>query len=589
MNKNRLLLLLALPLIGCQSEPLATPDGENTLDITSKITIQASTAVESKVGFEETTTAEGLAAMTLTWQSTDSFSVYDSEGNYVGDFGYSGTEGATSGTFTQSGDFSMTNGEYTAVLPAVTYPTLAERDAALSTATQAVTTIEDLEYLNSAIALKSTFTFDTEKNNVVAFEHEWSMLKVTLVLPDGVVAQSITVTDQGASYSLSLPTLSESTISAYVAVNANSETVSSARDITFSIEGSDGNTHESTVSTAVTFVAGYLYTVSLNLSGVYDYWVEGYTIPDGSMTYSSANGTLITTAEATNGVYAINSNGIYFIDEGVSVTLATQNRTNLVIIGRHSTTKTPVEISGIIKAQAGDGIVYKNLSMTLDSSYSANYVFNGNGNGSADRLVFDDCTVEFNKIFFYSSGVCAIKDIYVNNCNIAISGNLFRFAEFVPADEQADTYKSFTLTNSTIQSYSGSAIKAVYLYALIEPTSNGEATNTNRLTAAAAPSIKIVNNILNNFVGSNAYLVIPSSDSIVITDNIFRADTDAEYNSYLLQFTSQTEAPSTLDIYTNNIYYGLTKNWIDFTSGSTYSVNGTQNMTKSETDPLATE
>ncbi len=255
--KNKLLgiLLLAMLFAGCQSDP--SLDGSASAD--SKIKITATTSADTKIGFEASD-----SVIALTWESTDSFSVYDATGTYVGDFNYTGEAGVNSGTFTQDGDFTMADGEYTAVIPAVTHSTLTDRDDEDTTSEQSVDDVTTLSHLNGSVKMRSDFTYSAASTQSITFSHELSMLKVTILMTDGIIPASVTLADGNAyDYLLTLPSdLTSSSIVTYMSLEAND--AAAERDLVFEVTDTDGAKYEKSITTSAVFEAGYFYSATLD-------------------------------------------------------------------------------------------------------------------------------------------------------------------------------------------------------------------------------------------------------------------------------------------------------------------------------------
>ncbi len=597
MNKTRLLLLLALPLLGCQSEPeVLTPSEEGTTDTGSKITLIASAGVDSKVNFDETTT-DGATSISLTWQSTDSFTVYDSTGARVGDFAYAGVDGAKSGAFTQVGSFTMADGDYTAVIPASTLATLDERDAEVITSTQTIGS--DLDHLNNSVKLKGTFAYSSTNSESITFSHELSMLKLQIELPNGAVPATLFVSDMRNFYDVTFPAdLASNEISTYIAVETNAPEAS--RDVTFEITDTAGAKYYTTASTSKEFAAGYFYTVPLSpasASTSVDYYVYGYKADNGEIyNQYSDNAVLIASGESTT-LNANKDGYVYFVEQGSSVAVQAKIG-NLVVIGRESDKKPVVTNGNTINFDSGTGIIFKNLDFQV--GYTT-YIFKTSAvDISIENWIVEDCmfTTYVDKGISYitDSGFTAEKIIWRNNVInyqvetqqvgnrlLALSGkNIFPNIDYI---EICNNIFYVTPTEDFTSSTAVDTPYNVYSAILITDTYTTEPfTSTDDLV------VNVSNNTFINMISTAAIVAVPSAASMTVEKNIFWAADDITTNSALVRYAYPDATLPSVNNISDNLYYGISSsnNWQIYNTGSTAGfLEGYNSFTKQTTDPLS--
>ncbi len=576
-------ILSAMMSIGCQNDDnfVVTPDGTD-----NKITLFATSANSStKVGYEDLTLSE--QKISLSWENNsrrvDSFTIYDAAGDRVGDFKYSGTDGAKSGEFTQVGNFEMVGGEeYTAVIPAGSYPTIAEHDAASTTDEQSVSKISDINYLDGAMKLKGTLTFDEAGENNILFNHELSLARVVLTMPSGLSAAKIKMSDCDIDYTLTLPAgISEQSITTFIAVNTIKS--SEARDIDFIITDTDGTEHAITKrGTTQKFEAGVYYTIKVEVQApapsVVDFYEDGVEINGVTYSKSSNNAQLLT----ESGVISSKDGGVIFLDpkdEDQVFTLNGATYTSLVIIGRYPTSKPKVNCAGIQYFGTGESIIYKNIDIT---GFSTNYTFAfaSSGTGTLENWIVEDCkitTASDKPLSYFNNASGSISNISFLGNKIALTVsannknvNILSFSKVDPA-----VFKSINFTNNTI--YSSSEFYANGAIFTIAPTT----------TSNLALSVK--NNTIIDFIATTATFNIPNASTVEFDKNIFWGTSTIAVNTNLLRFT-ESDASASVN-FGENIAYGLTdKNyWRQYTSSTTFPTEGnSSSFTKAAADPFAT-
>lgn len=97
-------------------------------------------------------------------------------------------------------------------------------------------------------------------------------------------------------------------------------------------------------------------------------------------------------------------------------------------------------------------------------------------------------------------------------------------------------------------------------------------------------SAEILNNTFVNMVGSNIFFRYQKGTSLTISKNIFDVSPEAEFGSYYYSFLESCTPQ--IDV-TDNIVYGLTKNWNYYHTGSQVKEPASSNnITKHATAPI---
>ncbi len=589
-----LLLLCAVCAVSCQKESFTAPniDGSQTISISATTSIStaqtsASTA-NTRIGFTDNTDGTSEGTISLAWENNgdnvDTFSVYDNiSGQYQGDFKYIGTDGAKSGVFEQVEYFAMTNGDqYTAVIPAVSategvYPTLSQRNATSTTATQVIESIGELSNLNGMVRMMSEFTY-LEEGTSIAFDHEIGILKLGLTMPTDVIASTVKVMDGAYTYSVTLPTTLEANeTTLFIGVEPNGE--NEKREISLNVSDTAQVPYTYAVTATAPFEAGMVYPLSVtltegNMEGVVDYYTEGIEI-DGE-TYNAYNATLITEAGT------LSASGIYFLDPESAddtFTLAAGTYSDLVLIGRYSYTKPKVACSGIQYFGAGTGVIYKNIDFTVNSDN--NYTFNFSSGSTSSPLkawIVEDCTIttgEDKTLSYFNVGTSSIEKIVWRNNTIKvvttadnIGANIIYLNNSVATD-----IESIDFSNNLIYSASGYYINGALVY--INSSSDTDFTLTFK------------NNTLIDYISTNAILYVPNATSIDVDKNIFWGEADITSNFNLIRCTYASADP-TISL-GNNVAYGLSSSnyWRQYNGSTTYPTTGnSSSFAKSATDPF---
>ncbi len=198
------LLLSAAALVGC-SEDLSS---DLAVNVDQGVTLTATIAnTDTKISFDD----EG-SSIDLSWESTDSFSIFDASGDYVCDFTCDDAENGKFSADLAAGGSEITSGAtYTAVYPATEAETLAEREALSETYTQ--TQNESAAHLSDVIMMSDEFKYGSEN---VTFAHEVAIMKMTYTSDE--VPTSIEVANGDDTYTLALNVDSANSYTSYIAM-----------------------------------------------------------------------------------------------------------------------------------------------------------------------------------------------------------------------------------------------------------------------------------------------------------------------------------------------------------------------------------
>lgn len=583
-------LMLALAMSSCQEPEKIIPtfgdtgNDDNTTEDTSDLIklVASASATSSKVGFEQSASGEGYK-ISLSWEATDTFDLYDSSSTLVGSFKYSGVVGASSGEFTQTSDFELTDGEsYTA--------RFGGEDLSSD---QLLDDVTSLDYLNASVRMSAPLTYSAEGENSLTFVHQVALLRLVITMEEGIFPARVTLQDgeAGNSYSLTLPTLTTNSVTAYMAVESNDN---ESRTLTFTITDTSGTEHPYSKEISSSFEAGYLYGAPIDFTEgdggdgdddadqtITDYYKQGYTAANGITYDENSNGAVLLT-ESTS----ISANGVYFlapVDGDVVYTINGGTYTSLVIIGRYPSGKPKVVCNtSPIALGEGDAVIFKNLGFTArENNYT--FYFSTSNPGVLDHWIIDDCKITtstgVNQSYFNSTSSAVANTIWTNNSidmQATSNGGAMGLIYYNGID--VANVKTIKMENNII--YAGTSGRYIY----------GPAIFVKSTLDAPNIDVTFKNNSLVNYLGAsgNALIYVPGAGNMTIDKNIFWNGSQG-VNSSIINYTVSTSG-ATVEAIDDNIYYGLNASYSYYmysTAGKYTGTSGNAAMTKLEVSPFS--
>lgn len=289
-----------------------------------------------------------------------------------------------------------------------------------------------------------------------------------------------------------------------------------------------------------------------------DYWEQGATLAGTTYDKNTSGAQLITATTE------ISKPGVYFLDpaDGAQITLAKCTVTEIVLIGRNSTSRPKVTVTaGPISLGSGKGFIVKNVE--LDAGGYNNYLFNfASGSGTCENLIFEDSkliTPADKQISYFNNAAFTIGNVEVTNSLIHAkatgNGKAMRFINL----NNGFIGKSMTVRNSVF--YTDGF------------TTHGTLLHAN---AAAQAMPEVVVSIRNcsfvNYIGQpNGYFNLSTVKKIEFTKNILWSRTYTK-ESFVFKFLVK-DPGAELD-YKDNLAYGLDEVnnncWQYFQTGSLY-------------------
>lgn len=356
--------------------------------------------------------------------------------------------------------------------------------------------------------------------------------------------------------------------------------------------GSDAVTVEGlTQGTAYTIyvVAHYDSTVGTTVAtaeartskAAVDYWEQGVTIDGVTYDKNTSGAQLITDPKE------ISSAGVYFLDpaDGAQITLAKCTATNLVLIGRHSKTRSKITVTtGPISLGDGQGLILKNIE--LDASGYTAYLFNfASGSFVCENLIVEDSKL----IMPRPSGTGGPHGSYFSNANASIGNIAFENSIVVVNPTKADCMArllNFNTGSGSIAENGSVVFHNCVFYSEGEPI--GATLFHVNAAAQVLPTVNIsvTNCSMINYIGYYRYFQLATVKSVDFSKNILYCK-DYAKDSYTFNFLVD---PGCEPNYTDNIVYGLNSAnagcWKYAQTSSALTLSG--NYVKADSDPFQT-
>lgn len=150
---------------------------------TKGLVLTASTQSSTRINFVD---GDGVK---LTWAEGDRFTVYNADGNRVGNFKLrAGAGGSTAAEFlqdeTDATSFTLSETGNTAVYPVSSAATLSEVDKSLNSVFEYIP--NDLSYLDEVCHMEAQFNYNSATGiaTKIEFKHQFALLKITIGKPN---------------------------------------------------------------------------------------------------------------------------------------------------------------------------------------------------------------------------------------------------------------------------------------------------------------------------------------------------------------------------------------------------------------------
>ncbi len=254
---------------------------------------------------------------------------------------------------------------------------------------------------------------------------------------------------------------------------------------------------------------------------------------------------------------------------------------DVIIIGQYDDEQVTLRPGNCWKSCKGK-LLFKNLKMDLTALDGVNnntgYFINNAGvaqSGDFTDIRFDNCLItNVRKPIYYDASKTThfgINNISIQSTRIEVNVAKVALINIYKGFNLGD-YKTFNFKNNIV--YSQTPQEGVQIL-------NWVADNTP--LSDGVLSAEIINNTFVNMIGSNIFFRYQKGTSLTISKNIFDVSPDAEFGSYFYSFlescTPQIEV-------TDNIVYGLTKNWNYYHTNSQVKEPASNNITKHATAPI---
>ncbi len=302
-------------LAGAYFTACTQADITNTTPTVEQCELTVAAPAQTKVSF-----TEGEHAIELQWELNDVATIYDEQGDLVGDYLVSKiSEDGLNATFT--GDV-LSDGSYTFVYPRSDSETLAQRN--LESLAQQSQDAASLDHLDLNCRMKDDFIL----GETITPVHEMTIVTIKVLSKDGAAPSSLNFTDGGNEYSVALSNLTPAggvyTFSMMIKPNKG------ARTLKFETTYAGGATDSIEIPTSKECIAGMRYTSDLTAGRVSDEFVladftassaapasDIWVITDSAITTASlANLRALLSDDARMGARLVSVEFKNFVDNG---------------------------------------------------------------------------------------------------------------------------------------------------------------------------------------------------------------------------------------------------------------------------------
>ena len=254
---------------------------------------------------------------------------------------------------------------------------------------------------------------------------------------------------------------------------------------------------------------------------------------------------------------------------------------DVIIIGRYDDEQVTLRPINCWKSCKGK-LLFKNIKIDLsdlNGGSNAGYFINNAGvisKGDFTDICIDNCLIaNVLKPIYYDAAqktYFGIDNISVQDTRIEVNAIKIALINIYKGFNLGD-YKTFNFKNNIV--YSQTPQEGVQIL--------NWATGNIPLSDGVL-SAEIINNTFVNMIGSNIFFRYQKGTSLTISKNIFDVSPEAEFGSYYYSFLESCTPQ--IDV-TDNIVYGLTKNWNYYhTSSLVKEPTSGNNITKHATAPI---
>ena len=343
---------------------------------------------------------------------------------------------------------------------------------------------------------------------------------------------------------------------------------------------------------------------------VTDYFIQVYSNgqdivvgePDNENGYGlKINNTDFSGGQLLQDAASISANGVYFIEDGATVTLdAISDLQSLVIVGNNPEKPSTVKVeanSFLLGATGGKGIVMKNVILDAENAKFTNGGLIStkatSSNVSFDQIVFDGCEVNMplNKMLVRfdlrpdNLAICKINNFAMYGIKVklpATESGVNVYFIYTDASTSFTGCSSFICKNSIF--YSAETGKALTSFGLLQANS----------TKGAFGKVVIMNNSFVNVLSPNMLMRAKIESALSVTNNLLWNNSEKTTARRVIGLLSDSNI--------NSIAYGDNKaydsstdasKWNVFYKGGQYvcpdPIEGGNNLPIEAVDPFATE
>lgn len=295
---------------------------------------------------------------------------------------------------------------------------------------------------------------------------------------------------------------------------------------------------------------------------------------------------------------SISDNGVYFIEEGATVTIGTiSDLQSLVIVGNNPEKPSTVKVeanSFLLGATGGKGIVMKNVILDAENATFTNggliTTTSQDGNVGFEQIVFDGCEVNMplNKMLVRFDlrpdylAICKINNFAMYRTKVklpATANGVNVYFIYTDASTSFTGCSSFICKNSIF--YSAETGKALTSFGLLQANS----------TNGAFDKVVIMNNSFVNVLSPNMLMRAKIGSALSVTNNLLWNNSEETTARRVIGLLSGSNTD--FIVHDNNKVYDISSaapKWALFYSGTQYETPfGSINLSIETVDPFTTE
>ena len=256
----------------------------------------------------------------------------------------------------------------------------------------------------------------------------------------------------------------------------------------------------------------------LTYDNYYDMWKDGHTIEAGGMELSMAadgEGTLLSAENSK-----ITAEGVYFVPSDVEAVYAFTGdvRKGLIIYGMDPEKRSMMKHEANPVRLYNDGsegqlLAFHNMSIT-DEISQRSFALNNSDGGAFDKVIYDDCYLDFPKGFSYSAADAAKNDVRTINTFLIVDSKVVAYAAGDIIQMKGGQHFPYIGIRNTLIWSGSEAIVSDYRGIFLQANAAG----------STAGEIEFTDNTMVNVIPTDGLFRIKGCRKAVIQNNILYLD-----------------------------------------------------------------